>query len=66
MSVKETIHQWIDSFPEDHPYLCELSEQARLSLAIGEAEADVAAGRTTPIEEVIARFEEKCRLRHSA
>lgn len=66
MSVKETIHQWIDSFPEDHPYLRELSEQARLSLAIGEAEADVASGRTTPIEEVIARFEEKCRLRHSA
>ena len=64
--MKDTIHQWVDSFPDDHPALRGLYEQARLDIAIGEAEADVAAGRTKPIEQVIAEFEEKCRLRHSA
>jgi hypothetical protein len=66
MSVKETIHEWIDSIPDNSPGLAELYEQARLDLAIEQARKSVREGRTTPIDEVIARFEEKCRLRHSA
>lgn len=66
MSVKETIHQWIEMIPDDSPGLRELYEQAQLDLAMGKALEDVRAGRTTPIEEVIASFEEKCRVRHSA
>ena len=66
MSMKETIHQWVDQIPDDSPGLSELYEQARLELAIDEARKSIAEGRAIPIEEVIARFEEKCRLRHSA
>jgi hypothetical protein len=66
MSMKETIHRWVDGFPEDSAGLRELYEQARLDLAIEEAEKSIAEGRGIPIEEVIARFEEKCRLRRSA
>lgn len=66
MSVKETIHQWVDRIPDDSLGLRELYEEARLDLAIAEAKKSLAEGRGIPIEEVIARFEEKCRLRHSA
>ena len=66
MSVKETIHQWVESFPDDSPGLRELFEQAQLDLAIDQARKSIAEGRGLPIEEVIARFEEKCRLKHSA
>ena len=66
MSVKETVLQWVEKMPDDSPGLLDLYEQARLDLAIAEARISVAEGRTMPIEEVIARFEEKCRLRHSA
>ena len=37
MSVKETIHQWVDAIPDDSPGLRELYEEARLDLAIAEA-----------------------------
>lgn len=66
MSVKETIHQWVDSIPDDSPGLMELYEEARLDLAIDEAKKTIAEGRGIPVEEVIARFEEKCRKRLSA
>ena len=66
MSMKETIHQWIDRLPDDSPGLRELFEQAQLDLAIDQARKSIAEGRGIPIEEVIARFEEKCRLKHSA
>lgn len=66
MSVKETVLQWVEKMPDDSPGLLDLYEQARLDQAIAEARISVAEGRTMPIEEVIARFEEKCRLRHSA
>jgi hypothetical protein len=66
MSMKETIHQWVDSFPEDHPGLQALYEEARLDLAIGEAEKSLAEGRGIPIEEVRRRFEERCQKRLSA
>ena len=38
MSVKEPIHQWVDSIPDVSPGLMELYEEARLSLALTEAE----------------------------
>ncbi len=66
MSMKETIHQWVDSFPDDHPYLRELYDDARLSLAIGEAEKDVAEGRVFTLEEVKQRMDEKWAKRRSA
>ncbi len=66
MSVKETIHKWVDSIPDDAPGLSELYEEARLGLAIAEAEKSLAEGRGIPIEEVRRRFEERCQKRLSA
>ena len=64
--MKETIHQWVDSFPDDHPGLRELHEEARLSLAIDEAEKDLAEGRVYTLEEVKKMTEEKWAKRRSA
>lgn len=64
--MKETIHQWIDSFPDDSPGLRELYEEARLDLAIGEAEKSIAEGRTFTLEEIKQRMEEKWAKRRSA
>ena len=66
MSVKETIHRWVESFPDDSPGLAELYEEARLDLAIDEAEKSLAEGRGVTLEEVRNRFEERCRKRLSA
>ena len=66
MSVKETIHQWIDSIPDDSPGLRELYEEARLSLAIAAAEKSVAEGRTYTLEQVEAMMEEKWAKQRSA
>ena len=66
MSMKETIHQWIDSFPDDHPGLRELHERARLSLAIAEAEKSIAEGRVHTLEEAKQRMEEKWAKKRSA
>ena len=61
MSVKETVHKWIDEMPDDAPRLLDLYEQARLSEAIEEGMADVRAGRVYSIEEVRQRREERRR-----
>jgi hypothetical protein len=66
MSMKETIHQWIDSFPEDHPGLHDLYEEARLSLAVDEAEKSIAQGRVYTLEEAKQRMEKKWAKKHSA
>ena len=66
MSMKETIHQWVESFPDDHPGLRELYEEARLSLAIGEAEKSIAEGRVFTLEEMKQKMEEKWAKRRSA
>jgi hypothetical protein len=66
MSMKETIHQWVDSIPDDSPGLRELYEQARLSLAIGEAEKSIAEGRVFTLEEAKQRMEEKWAKKRSA
>jgi hypothetical protein len=66
MSVKESIHQWVDELPDDSPALLDFYEQLRLDRALDEAKADIAAGRVLSLEEVRARYEEKCRQRRSA
>jgi len=65
MSVKETIHKWVDSIPDDAPGLLELYEEARLNLAIAEAEEDVRNGRVLTFEEMDRRMEEKWAKRRS-
>ena len=66
MSVKETIHQWVDSIPDDAPGLLELYEQARLDLAIGQARKSMAEGRYFTLEEVKQKMEEKWAKQRSA
>lgn len=66
MSVKETIHQWVESIPDDAPGLRELYEEARLGLAIAEAEKSIAEGRVFTLEEMKQRMEEKWAKRRSA
>ena len=66
MSVKETIHRWVDSIPDDSPGLIELYEEARLDLAISEAKKSIAEGRVHTLEEVEAMLEEKWAKQHSA
>jgi len=66
MSVKETIHQWIDSLPDDSPGLRELHEEARLDLALVEAKKSIAEGRTFSLEEVEAMLAEKWAKQPSA
>ena len=66
MSVKETIHQWVDAIPDDSPGLRELYEEARLDLAIAEAKKSIAEGRSFTLEEVEAMMEEKWAKKRSA
>ena len=66
MSVKETIHQWIDRLPDDSPGLRELYEEARLDQAITAARQSIAEGRTYTLEQVEAMLEEKWAKQHSA
>ena len=66
MSVKEAVHKLVDEMPDDAPELLDFYERARLSRAIEEGMADVRAGRVYPIEEVMERYEERCRARNSA
>jgi predicted transcriptional regulator len=66
MSVKETIHQWIDKLPDDSPGLRDLYEEARLDAAIDEAMEDVRAGRVITFEEMDRRMKEKWAKRNSA
>ncbi|HYR59400.1 MAG TPA: hypothetical protein VEO95_12255 [Chthoniobacteraceae bacterium] len=66
MSVKETIHKWVDSFPDDSPGLRELYEEARLDLAIDEAKKSLAEGRYYTLEQVKEMMDEKWARRRSA
>jgi hypothetical protein len=65
MSVKETIHQWVDEMPDNSPALLEFYERVRLNRAIAEARADVAAGRVLTWDEADRRMEEKWARRDS-
>ena len=66
MSVKETIHKWVDSIPDDSPGLLDLYEQAQLSAAIEEGMADVRAGRMVTFDEIDRRMKAKWAKRDSA
>ena len=66
MSVKETIHKWVDSIPDDSPGLRDLYEQARLDLAIDEAEKSISEGRVYTLEQMKQMMEEKWAKRRSA
>lgn len=66
MSVKETIHQWIERLPENAPGLLDLYEQARLDQAIREAKEDVREGRMLTYEQLMEQYEERCRQRRSS
>lgn len=59
MSVKETIHQWVEDLADDSKTLQELYEQARIECAIGEAMEDVQTGRFVTFEEMDRRMEQK-------
>ncbi len=66
MSVKETIHQWVETLEDNSPGLLELYEEARLDLAIDEAKQSIAEGRVYTNEQILERYEERCRLRRSS
>ncbi|HYR59398.1 MAG TPA: hypothetical protein VEO95_12245 [Chthoniobacteraceae bacterium] len=65
MSVKETVHKWIDEMAEDSPGLMELYEQARLDRAISEAKKAIQEGRVLTWEEADRRMKEKWAKRDS-
>lgn len=65
MSVKETIHQWIDEMPDNSPTLLDFYERMRLNRAIEEARCDAAEGRTLTWEEADRRMQEKWAKRDS-
>ena len=59
MTLKQQALQMVDDLPEDSPVLAEVIETVRLNQGIGEAMADVAAGRTMEADEFVKRVEEK-------
>ena len=65
MSVKETIHQWIDEMPDDAPTLLDFYERMRLNRALDEAKRDIAAGRVLTWDEADRRMKEKWAKRDS-
>lgn len=65
MSVKETIHQWIDEMPDGGSMLHDLYERARLDQAITEAKQAIAEGRVLTWEEADRRMQQKWAKRDS-
>jgi hypothetical protein len=65
MSVKETIHKWIDEMPDDAPELIDFYERMRLNRAIEEAQQSVREGRILTFEEADRRMKEKWAKRAS-
>ena len=66
MTVKETIHKWVDTLPDDAPELLNFYERLRLNRAIDEARESVRLGHISSGEEILERYEERCRQTHSA
>lgn len=66
MSVKETIHQWIERMPEGSPQLLDLYERLRLERGIEQARQSVREGRSFSLEQMEQMTEEKWAKRHSA
>jgi hypothetical protein len=65
MSVKETIHRWIEELPDDAPALLDFYERIRLNRAIEEGLLCVRDGRTLTFEEGDRRMKEKWAKRNS-
>ena len=65
MSVKETIHKWVDSLSEEGSMLHDLYEKARLDEAISEAKQAIREGRVLTWEEADRRMQEKWAKRDS-
>jgi hypothetical protein len=65
MSVKETVHQWVESLSEDSALLLDLYEQARLDRGITEAKQAVHDGRVLSWEEADRRMQDKWAKRDS-
>ena len=65
MSVKETIHQWVDDLPDNSPTLLDFYERMRLNRAIEEARCDVREGRVITWDEADRRMKEKWAKRNS-
>ena len=65
MSVKETIHEWVEGLSEDGPILHDLYEKARLDQAISEAKQAIMEGRVLTWEEADRRMKEKWAKRDS-
>ena len=66
MTLKQHIHELVDTLPDDSPLLFEIREMLRLNQALREATADVDAGRTYTSEEFIAQVQERWPRRASA
>jgi hypothetical protein len=66
MTVKQTIHQWIDALPDDTPELHALYERARLNRALMEAMRSVERGDVLTAEEIRGRFDSQCQAEGSA
>ena len=59
MTLKQQIHDLVEELPDNSPLLVEVRETLRMNHAIGEAMADVRAGRTFSAEEFTAKVQER-------
>ena len=66
MTVKQTIHQWVEALPDDTPELLALYERARLNRGLMEAMQSVERGDVLTADEIRARFESQCQAERSA
>jgi hypothetical protein len=66
MTVKQTIHQWVEALPDDTPELLALYERARLNRGLMEAMQSVERGEVLTADEIRARFDSRCQAERSA
>ena len=66
MTVKQTIHQWVETLPDDTPERLALYERARLNRALMEAMRSVERGDVLTADEIRSRFDSQCRAESSA
>jgi hypothetical protein len=66
MTVKQTIHQWVEALPDNTPELLALYERARLNRGLMEAMQSVERGDVLTADEIRARFESRCQAEPSA
>ncbi len=59
ITVKQHIHELVDGLRDDSPLLLEVRETLQMDQALGEALADVDAGRTLTSAEFMAKVQER-------